>query len=222
MIKTALDYDFIFFDLDGTLSDSAPGIMECLEKSLEQMGVEVPDRSILIRYIGPPLVETFSLRFGLTGEKLDEVMELFRGFYKEIGLIKNDMYPGVPEMLKRLSAAGKRLAVATSKREYFARIICERYGISQFFEIIAGNSDDMTRATKEEVIEYILATLKIDDRSRVLMVGDRLYDVEGANKSGLHCMGVLHGYGSRQELLDAGARYIAQDPLDAARQIIGE
>lgn len=222
MKKTALDYNYILFDLDGTLSDSAPGIMECLEKALRQMGAEIPDRSVLIKYVGPPLAETFSLRFGFKGEEIDEAMAIFRGFYKEIGMVKNDMYPGVPEMLKRLVSAGKHLAVATSKREQFAKQICDNYGITDYFDIVAGSSDGIGRLTKEDVIEYILGSLGINDRSKVLMVGDRLYDVEGAKKSGIACMGVLYGYGGRQELLEAGAEYIAAGPLDVARKILGE
>ena len=222
MRNKALDYDYIFFDFDGTLSDSATGIFECIERALTDMGSDVPDRSGLIRYIGPPLEDTFENAFGFKGDDLTEVLRIFRAYYREIGVKKNDMFPGVPQMLKRLQDAGKRLTIATSKRESFAQQICASYGITDYFETIAGSVGDESRSTKEGVIEYIISQLGITDRSRILMVGDRKYDVDGAKKAGIDCMGVLYGYGSREELLEAGAIYIAQTTTDVANQILGE
>lgn len=215
-----MDYDYILFDLDGTLSDSADGIINCLEETLRELKMPIPDRHELIKYIGPPLEETFTLRFGLTLEMANEAMGLFRNIYGESGLYQNEMYAGVREMLDAIKAAGKKLAVATTKREIFGKLICERYGIDGYFEIIAGNSEDASRTEKDEVIEYILECLKITDRTKVLMVGDRFYDVNGATKCGMDCMGVSYGYGGEKELLNAGAKYIAHSPQDVASQIL--
>ncbi len=222
MEQKALDYDYIFFDFDGTLCDSASGIMECIERTLREMGAEIPERSTLFRYIGPPLEQTFGVDFGFKGDDLDEVLRVFRANYREIGVVMHNMYDGVPEMLDKLKRGGKKLAIATSKREDFAQQICNSYGITDLFEILAGSTEEESRQTKEGVIEYIIRQLGINDRSRILMVGDRKFDVYGAKKTGIDCMGVLYGYGSRQELAEAGALYIAETMDDISKQILGE
>lgn len=216
-----MNYKYIFFDLDGTLSDSAPGIVDSVVYALEKMGVHEYDRASLTCFVGPPLTESFSKHFGFGSEDADRAVEFFREFYREKGILGNDMYAGVPEMLKALREGGKRLVVATSKPEDFARKILERYGIADNFEYIAGSLFDKSRIEKAEVIEYAMQTLKLTDPKSILMVGDRAHDVIGSAHFGIDCMGVLYGYGSRAELEAAGAKYIAESVGDVSDMILG-
>lgn len=216
-----LEYDIILFDFDGTISDSAPGIIDCFRRALTEMGREIPHESVLRSFVGPPLADTFEHRFGFRGEELSRVVSFFRDIYKVYGVPNNEMYPGVGEMLDSLRAAGKTLAVATSKPEVYAAEICRGYGIDRKFDLIAGSVMDLVRNKKSEVIEYVMEKLAVTDRSRVLMVGDRMYDVEGALQCGMDCMGVTYGYGSRRELEEAGAKYLAASPREVTRLILG-
>ena len=215
-----LNYEYIFFDLDGTISDSAPGIIGSVLYALDKMGINEEDRASLTKFVGPPLVESFSKYYGFQGDDLDKSIKAFREYFSEKGIMENSMYEGIPEMLKKLQDSGKHLAVATSKPEPFARSILDRYGISSSFEYIAGSTIDETRTKKDEVIVYALDTLGINDPKTVLMVGDRSHDVLGAKKCGLDCLGVLYGYGSRIELKDAGADYIAETVADIYKIIL--
>lgn len=200
-----LNYDYIFFDLDGTLSDSAPGIVNSVVYALTEMGTEITDRQQLKKFVGPPLPESFSQYFGYTPEQITQAVTHFRAYFQERGILENTMYTGADLMLQALSDAGKILIVATSKPEPFARVILNRYGIDRYFRYIAGCRIDETRTGKDEVIAYALSECGISDPSRVVMVGDRSHDVIGARKNGIDCIGVLFGYGDRQELESAGA-----------------
>lgn len=200
-----LNYDYIFFDLDGTLSDSAPGIVNSVVYALTEMGTEITDRQQLKKFVGPPLPESFSQYFGYTPEQITQAVTHFRAYFQERGILENTMYTGADLMLQALSDAGKILIVATSKPEPFARVILNRYGIDRYFRYIAGCRIDETRTGKDEVIAYALNECGISDPSRVVMVGDRSHDVIGARKNGIDCIGVLFGYGDRQELESAGA-----------------
>lgn len=201
---------YVFFDLDGTISDSAQGIVNAAIYALKKLGIDESDREGLKRFVGPPLSESFPMYYGLSPEKTKEATVHFRSYYAEKGVLENEMYPGIEALLSRLHSAGKILAVATSKPEKPAREILARYGIDHKFAYIAGASFDETRGKKDEVIKYALETLDIKDPARVLMVGDRSHDVLGASKHGIPCIGVLYGYGSREELCGAGAFRIAK------------
>ena len=213
-------YKYVFFDLDGTLSDSAPGIINAVVYALGKMGVETGEREALKAFVGPPLIESFTGYCGFSQERANEAIVLFREYYRERGINENTMYDGIPELLRALSEDGLRLAVATSKPEGFARRIIPRYGIADYFEYIAGSTMDETRVKKDEVIGYALETLGISDPKSVVMIGDRRHDVSGAARFGMDCVGVLYGYGSREELLSAGAKYLAETPADVARLIL--
>ena len=216
-----MSYKHILFDFDGTISDSAPYVMSCFEAALRAMGKTPPGRDELIRYVGPPLADTFTQVFGFEGAALHEVIKHFRAAYAEVKPVTEDVFSGVPEMLDALKKAGKRLGVATSKREFFARASCEKYEIDHYFDTIAGSSDDDSRNQKDEIILYALAQMGVTNKRDVLMVGDRLYDVEGAKNCGIDALGVLYGYGSRQELENAGAKYIAETTADIVKIILG-
>ena len=208
------NFDTLLFDLDGTLIDSTEGIVRCLEYALEHMGYEIPEDTN--KFLGPPLYTSFAEFCGMNEEQVNEAVRIFRERYSTVGLFENRVYDGIPEMLDRLKKGGKRIMVATSKPEVYAVRIFEKFGLSQYFEIVGGANINGTRNYKHEVIEYVLASADITDRSRVLMIGDRKQDVDGAHKTGLKCMGILWGFGSIEELTEAGADYIAETPEQAA------
>ncbi|MBQ6034345.1 MAG: HAD hydrolase-like protein [Ruminococcus sp.] len=212
------NFDTLLFDLDGTLTDSTEGIVRCLEYALERMGFDIPEDKN--KFLGPPLYRSFAEFCGMNEEQVNEAVRIFRERYSTVGLFENRVYEGVPEMLKRLRDGGKRIMVATSKPEVYAVRIFDRFGLSQFFEIVGGANINGTRNDKDEVIEYVLEKAGISDRSSVLMIGDRRQDVIGAHKTGLKCMGILWGFGSIEELTEAGADFIAETPEKAADMLL--
>ncbi len=205
-------YDIVLFDLDGTLTDSGIGITNSVRYALEKEGVEVRSRDELFRFVGPPLIESFEQFYGFSHEKAVEATHIYREYYSEKGIFENSVYDGIEELLKKLCRSGKRLIVATSKPELFAKRILEHFSLSQYFEYIAGSNMDETRTGKVEVIRYALSSCGIKNLSRAVMVGDREHDINGAHKTSLDSIGVLYGYGSREELEKAGATYIAETP----------
>jgi phosphoglycolate phosphatase len=212
------NFDTLLFDLDGTLTDSTEGIVKCLEYALERMGYDIPEDTN--KFLGPPLYTSFAEFCGMNEEQVNEAVGIFRERYSTVGLFENRVYDGVPEMLKRLQDGGKRIMVATSKPEVYAMRIFDRFGLSPFFETVGGANINGTRNNKDEVIEYVLEKAGISDRSRVLMIGDRRQDVLGAHKTGLKCMGILWGFGSFEELTEAGADFIAETPEKAANMLL--
>ena len=215
-------FDTILFDLDGTLTDSGEGILNSAAYALEILGRPVADKSVLTPFVGPPLRESFEKLCGIFGEEADRAVKLYRGYYGEKGIYENTIYSGIPELLASLKEAGCTLVVATSKPEPFARRIIERAGLTELFTYVAGAKMDETRIKKHEVIDYALATLGEPDRSRVVMVGDREFDVIGAKKTGVASLGVLYGYGSREELETAGADVIVGTVEEAEEYLLSE
>ena len=200
-----MTWTHILFDLDGTLTDPGVGITNSVAYALERYGVSVPDRRTLYPFIGPPLVESFQRYYAFSPADARAAVDVYREYFADRGIFENELYPGIPELLARLRGAGLKLVMATSKPEEFARRIAEHFGIAQYFDCIAGAAMDETRTHKHEVIEYALERCGNPDRGAVLMVGDREHDVLGAARCGIRCLGVLYGYGSRDELLAAGA-----------------
>ena len=196
-------YRYIFFDLDGTLTDSGEGIMNSARYAFEQSGLPVPDRSELRKMVGPPLSVGFPLA-GMPEERVDEAVRLYRFRYNEGGgKFENRVYDGIVGLLAQLKDAGCRLFVATSKPEQLAREILFGFGLTPYFEYVAGASWDQSRQNKDDVIRYLLSV--VDAPEGAVMVGDTHYDVIGAHKRGLPCIGVTWGYGLREEIEAAGA-----------------
>ena len=199
-------YDTIFFDLDGTLTDPAPGNLNAVRYALEGAGMPVPPERELLRFVGPPLTTELRAAFGVDEAEALHLARQFQVYFRKDGMFENRVYDGIPELLDRLLASGRRAAVTTSKPEIFARTILEHFGLSRYFTAIVGSAlDERTRATKAEVVAQALTLLRPE---RALLVGDRCYDIEGAHANGLPCLGVLYGYGSREEL--SLAEYIAE------------
>ncbi len=198
-------YDVILFDLDGTLTDSAEGIVNCAEYALNAMGITEPDRSRLLRFIGPPLVDSFMDFYGMSREDALKAVALYRERFPVKGIFENRVYEGIPEALELLKKSGKRLAVATSKPEVYANRILEHFKLAEFFEVVTGAELSGERNAKSEVIEECLKRLGNPDKEIVLMVGDRKHDVIGAKACGVDCAGVKFGYAEENELENAGA-----------------
>ena len=204
-------FDYIFFDLDGTLTDPALGITNSFIHAIKYFGLEIPSYETLCSFIGPPLPETFKTQFGFSDEKAEEGVKKYREYFAEKGLFENSVYPGIPELLSDLQGSGKKLVVATSKPEEYSVRIIEHFGLSKYFENVCGSLMDESRSKKDEVIEYAIERNGIKDRSKILMIGDRKHDIIGAKKCNLAACGVLFGYGSLEELEKAGADFIAKD-----------
>ena len=205
---------YIFFDLDGTLTDSAPGILNSVAYALERFGIAVPAREKLIPFIGPPLLESFQKFSGLSAADAARAVGYYREYYPERGIFENSVYPGIPEALDALRRAGLRLVMATSKPEAYALRIAERFSLDAYFDQICGAAMDESRSRKAEVIRYAMDRCGLAEPAQGLMVGDREHDVLGARECGLDCVGVLYGYGSRRELEAAGAALFAETPAD--------
>lgn len=204
------EYKYILFDLDGTLTDPAVGITTCVAYALKKFGIEGTDISQLNHFIGPPLLDSFMEDYGFDKEKAQTAIDYYRERFRVKGLYENEVYGGVEEMLTKLKNGGKKLIVATSKPEPFAKEIMRHFGLDKYFAYVAGSNFDGTRTAKAEVIEYALQSTGIEDKSACIMIGDREHDIIGANKTGLDSIGVLYGYGSREELENAGATFIAE------------
>ena len=202
-------YDVILFDLDGTLTDPGEGITNSVAHALKRLGIPVPERRALYKFIGPPLYASFMDFYGLDRQKALEAVEFYREYYRDRGIWENEVYAGIPELLAKLKGAGKRLLVATSKPENFALQILEHFDLRQYFDRVAGSTMDSSRVEKADVIRYALEQEDISPSPAVVMVGDREHDVLGARKAGLDCIGVLFGYGDAPELQKAGAARIA-------------
>ncbi|AGZ23615.1 TPA: HAD family hydrolase [Streptococcus suis] len=212
-------YQTILFDLDGTLTDSGQGILNSVAYALEKMGIEEPDTANLNRFIGPPLYESFSRFYQLSPEDTQSAVDAFRVYFKEKGMFENQLYPGIIPLLEELRTAGKTLVIATSKPEIFAKQILEHFGIAHYFDVIAGASLDSSRISKADVIGYAINQLEAFPKHAV-MIGDREHDIEGARMHQLPAIGVLYGYGNKQEFEKAGATMIVETVQDLKRVLL--
>lgn len=203
-------YDIVLFDLDGTLTESAEGIINSVIFALGKMGIEETDKEKLKAFVGPPLDESFIKYYGFDQEGAKEAIEKYRIYYREKGIFEAPLYANVEKTLVQLKEDGKKLFVATSKPEVFARQILEHLGISHLFFDVVGANLDGSKTNKDEVITYLLERNGITDKVKVVMVGDREHDVIGAKKVGVACVGVLYGYGNYEELKNVGADYIVE------------
>ena len=196
----------ILFDLDGTLTDSGEGIMNCAELALRHFGLPVPDRQTMRVFVGPPLDQTF-IKFGVPADKTEEAIAVYRSRYLTVGLFENAPYPGIEQLLKKLQDNGHRLFVATSKPEATSIRIMEKFDLVKYFEQICGATYDGSISTKEEVIAHLLA--RVGDPGQCIMVGDTTFDVIGAKAHGIETIGVSWGYGKVADMEKAGAKAIA-------------
>ncbi len=209
-----MHYDTVLFDLDGTLTDSAEGILNTLLYALAKFGC-TPNREELYRFIGPPLNECFEEYLGL--EKSAEGVKIYRERYARVGIFESTVYDGVPEMLAAVKNAGMTVALSTSKPEKYAKMILEHFDLLQYFDIVAGASMDGKLQAKADVIELALSRILNTDRAKTVIVGDRLHDMEGAAHCGIGRIGALWGFGSYEELSAYHPLLLAKTPADVAQ-----
>ena len=193
-------YPYVFFDLDGTLTDPALGITNAVMYALQHYGITVQDRTELYPFIGPPLTDSFEKYYHFSSEQAKEAVDIYRVYFKDIGLYENTVYNGVPHLLSSLQAAGVQLVLATSKPTIFAKRILEHFDLYSYFTLVIGSELNGERVEKADVIRYALQELHITDLTQVIMVGDRCFDIQGARECGLDAIGVTYGYGDANEL----------------------
>lgn len=196
--------DYVLFDLDGTLTDPKEGITKSVRYALNHYGIQVEDLDSLTPFIGPPLTDSYKKYYGFSDEQAWEGVQVYREYFSDRGWYENKEYPGIKEMLEALREAGRVLLVATSKPEEFARKILAHFGMTEYFDFIGGADMEETRGRKADVIRCVLEQCGLDNNpetlERCVMVGDREHDVLGARECGMDCVGVLYGYGDRQEM----------------------
>ena len=212
-------FDYVFFDLDGTLTDPALGITNSFIHALKFYGIPIPSYEELCKLIGPPLPYSFETTFGFPHDKAMEAVAKYREYFSTKGLFENKVYDGIPELLQALKEKGKHLVVATSKPEEYSIKIIEHFNLAKYFDFVCGSNMDESRSKKDEVIAYAMERCGLGegDKTRIIMIGDRFHDIEGAKKNNLKSCGVLFGYGSREELQNAGADYIAEKVEDLTK-----
>lgn len=204
-----MNFDTILFDLDGTLTDPAEGITNAVSYALKKMGISPPDKKDLLKFIGPPLAESFEKYYNLSKEDSYTAVDIYREYFAPYGIFENRVYDGVDDLLKTLKDSGKTIALATSKPTVFARKILEHFDLDKYFDIIVGSNLDGTLTDKGEVIATVIEKIKGIDLLKTAMIGDRHHDIIGAIKNGVLPIGVTFGYGSVEELKDSGAMQIA-------------
>lgn len=217
-------YQYVFFDLDGTITEPEEGIINGVLYSLSRFGITVENRTSLYPYIGPPLRDSFREFHGLSEKEAEQAVLYYREYYSTQGIYQNGIMPGMEEAFRTLRAHGCHLYVATSKPELYAKQILEYLRLDGYFDIIAGSTFDKSRDTKAAVIEYLLTGIAPDQTkpsvSDIIMVGDRKFDVLGARTFGIETIGVLFGYGSKEELEACDCRYLAENAEEMVHIIL--
>jgi len=219
-------FQYLLFDLDGTLTDPKLGITTCVQYALRKFGIEEPELDKLEPFIGPPLADSFREFYDFDEEMAAQAIVYYRERFSTVGLFENEIYPGIDRMLAHLKKAGRMLAVASSKPEVFVRKILKHFEIEQYFDVIVGSELDGTRSQKEEVVEEALRQLhRINmmsdkrDNDRIVMIGDRKFDIQGAKLFNLVSVGVTFGYASPGELEEAGADYVV-DTVEELEELL--
>lgn len=212
-----MEKKYILLDLDGTVIDSREGITRSVRYALEHFGIEVPDLRELYCFIGPPLRDSFCTFYHFGPQEAEKAVREYRKRYSSQGIHENKVYKGIPSLFKKWRSEGKQLLLCTSKPEVFALQILKELGLETYFTFIGGASLDGSRQEKADVIRYVLHENAITNQAEVVMIGDRKYDIEGAKQNGIEAVGVLYGFGNRQELEKAGADFIAETVEDLGK-----
>lgn len=215
-------YQYILFDLDGTLTDPGIGITNSVMYALKKFQIEVEDRTTLFKFIGPPLKASFEKYYGFSKEESELALQYYREYFRPKGLYENQVYKGVRELLTDLKSRNKTLILATSKPEEFAIEILRHFDLYKYFDFVAGATMDSSRVKKADVILYALQSYGVSDLSSAIMIGDREHDILGAKQVGLDSIGVLYGYGDYEELKSAGVTYIVENTEDILKIILAK
>lgn len=202
---------YILFDLDGTVTDPMIGITKSVRYALNKFGIEVEDLNTLCKFIGPPLKDSFMNFYNFSEGDALKAITYYREYFSTNGLYENTVYENFEDMLIALKNDGKSLIIATSKPTVFAEKILEHFNLKKYFDFISGSNLDNTRTKKSDIISYALEQQMINNMSEIIMIGDREHDIIGAKALNIESIGVLHGYGSYEELSSSGADYIVKD-----------
>ena len=214
------DKKLVVFDLDGTLTDSMEGIANSAGYALKKMGMDDFDKKRLRKFMGPPIRNAFREIAGLEGEQIEQAVAFYREYYAEKGIFENNPYEGIKEMLANLADSGKVLSVATFKPEVYAVKVLEYFDLLKFFRHVSGSGLSDDKATKHDIIIDSIKNSGSPDPALCVMVGDRHHDVIAAKEAGIECVGVTYGYGSKEELMEAGASHIARSPKEVAKLLL--
>lgn len=213
-------YKYILFDLDGTLTDPKVGITKGVNNALKYYGISVENLDDLCKFIGPPLKDSFIEYYGFSEAQAEEAILKYREYFGVTGLLENTVYDGIEKLLKQLKDNGKTLIVATSKPHVYAKKILDHFDLAKYFDFVSGSEFDGTRTKKAEVISYALQNSNITELESVVMIGDRKHDIVGANENKIDSIGVLYGYGNRDEFEEANATYIVEKVEDLLNVLI--
>lgn len=217
-------YHTIAFDLDGTLTDPKRGLTSAFAYGLSKIGVKPESPESLKKFIGPPLRDSFKKEYSLTDGEADEALRLFREYFGVYGWWDNELYDGIHELLSSLKAAGKKIVLATSKPEVYSSKILNLFDLTKYFDFCEGASFDSSREKKSDVLTYALSQVGVESEDSLegaILVGDTLFDVEGAAEVGVDCCAVTYGYGKREELERAGATYVFDSVSEVAKMLLG-
>lgn len=215
-------YKYVFFDLDGTLTDSGPGIINSAIYALDKFGITITDRKQLFPFIGPPLADSFRDLFGIPEDQIPLAINYYREDYNVKGIYENEPYEGIREVLEELHSKGIKLVIATSKPDYLAQIVLDHFDLSKYFTYVSGAVKDV-RISKTEVIQHALEANNIKNLDDVIMVGDRKYDVIGAKNCSLKCIAVLYGgYSTKEEFEEIRPDFLIENPHEIIDIVLNE
>ncbi len=217
-----MKYKYLLFDLDGTLTDPAEGITRAVSHALSHFGIHIEDRTTLYPFIGPPLKDSFRDFYGFSDTQILIAEDKYREYFSEKGIFENKIYPGIRELLASLEENEAQILLATSKPEVFAERILEHFHIREFFDFVGGATMDGTRSGKKDVVRYVLDSADIEKPSEAVMIGDRRHDIEGAQANSLDSIGVLWGYGNKEEFQKAAATYTVQNIEELSLLLSGD
>lgn len=216
-------YEYILFDFDGTLMDTSEGVFHSFDHVVEHYKLGI-DKAVYSTMIGPPLKDSFANTFKLPQSEIHNAINVYREYYEKDGMFEARVYDGVVELIEKLRKAGKKIFVATSKPQLYAKQILERKNMLHLFDFVGGaDLEEQKRVNKVDVINFVFENNRIDEekKQKCLMIGDRHFDVNGAHQMGFKAAGILWGFGSRKEFEDCGADYILETPNDVEKFILG-
>lgn len=211
------DKKYILFDLDGTITDSMPGITNSVKYALAKFGIYEGDQSVLQKFVGPPLLGSFINFYGFSPEKAQQAVVYYREYYPDHGMFECTIYDGIINLFEKLRKTDKHIILATAKPELYTKKILEHFDLIKYFHFVAGSDFTNTRSEKEQVIAYALKKYGITNTDECIMIGDRCYDINGAHINKMEAIGVLYGYGSKSELEEYHAEYLAESVYELGK-----
>ena len=216
-----MNFDYIVFDLDGTLTESKEGITKSIAYALSKMGIEPPELEVLEKYIGPPLIPCFIEDFGMSHQEAETALKFYRERFLEKGIYENAVYDGIKPLLEKLKEKGKTLVIATTKPTPQAETVLKHFGMFEMFDLVCGSNGKETLVEKPDIMAVAFKEIPLKNRSETVMVGDRKYDVLGAKAHKISSIGLTYGYGSETELMEAGADFIVSSVEQLSALLLG-